>query len=126
MSTPLLGLVQIADGTDNNTWGPDFNNNAITPLENAVQGVQAFSTTGGTTNVTEAQRVMGGLALSGTLASNATFVIQNNVSKWWAVLNGCVLGASTVSFKTSAGSPTVVPAGLHIVICDGSNNIIVF
>lgn len=98
-------------------------------IDRAFGGVQAKSTTGGTTNltITETQNLI--LTISGTLASNATFTLPLNtaltgiVAGQWIVKNATTGNFTlTVSPVSGGGTSVIIPQGQTIVIfSDGTN-----
>ena len=104
-------------------------NNDWDIIDKAFGGVQAKSTTGGTTNLTvsEAQNLV--LIISGTLTSNATFTLPLNsgstgiVGGQWVVRNATT-GNFTVTIApvSGGGSSVVIPQGtVDTIYSDGTN-----
>jgi hypothetical protein len=128
--------------TNKNIEKPGYNDYAANPtgwsgpinadwdiIDRAFGGVQAKSTTGGTTGltITETQNLV--LTFSGTLTSNATFTLPLNaastgiVAGQWIVRNS-TSGAFTLSIFPVAGGGTsvVIPQGETVsIFSDGTN-----
>lgn len=135
----ILGLIQQATGNNNNNWGTTFNNSFATPDVRAHAGLNAISTTGGTTDLSTVTPPAGlrqdidyFQIISGVLSTDATIQVTNK-PKTWAFWNNTT-GAHNVFVKVPSGvSPTgntvggmvQIPAGRIVnVICDGSGNLI--
>lgn len=128
--------------TNKNIEKPGYNDYAANPtgwsgpvnadwdiIDRGFGGVQAKSTTGGTTNltITETQNLI--LIISGTLVSNATFTLPLNtavtgiVGGQWIVKNATT-GSFTVTISPVSGGGTsvVVPQGETVsIFSDGTN-----
>jgi hypothetical protein len=78
-------------------------------------------TTGGSTTLSAAQYNCMILIASGTLASNATFVVPN--SGEWIVVNNTT-GAFTLTIKTSAGTGVTVDQGQSVDVIGNGTNVI--
>lgn len=125
--TSLLRFEQPVDGSRQSTWG-QMMGLFFSLVENAIAGVTAISTTGGSTTLTtndgaadQARKAI--LDVSGTLASNATIVIPN-LTKTYLVRNA-TSGNFTLGIKTSSGSPITVPQGkLTLIYCDGADGVV--
>lgn len=128
--------------TNKNIEKPGYNDYAANPtgwsgpvnadwdiIDKAFGGVQAKSTTGGTTNltITETQNLV--LLISGTLVSNATFTLPLNtaatgiVAGQWIVRNSTT-GAFTVTISPTSGGGTsvLIPQGETVsIFSDGAN-----
>ncbi len=129
--------------TNKNIEKPGYNDYAANPtgwsgpvnadwdiIDRAFGGVQAKSTTGGTTNLTisETQNLI--LIISGTLVSNATFTLPLNtavtgiVGGQWIVRNATT-GSFTVTISPVSGGGTsvVIPQGQTKIIFSDSTNV---
>lgn len=128
--------------TNKNIEKPGYNDYAANPtgwsgpvnadwdiIDRAFGGVQAKSTTGGTTNLTisETQNLV--LTISGTLVSNATFTLPLNtavtgiVGGQWIVKNATT-GSFTVTISPVSGGGTsvLIPQGETVsIFSDGTN-----
>lgn len=128
--------------TNKNIEKPGYNDYAANPtgwsgpvnadwdiIDRAFGGVQAKSTTGGTTNLTisETQNLI--LIISGTLVSNATFTLPLNtaltgiVGGQWIVRNDTA-GAFTVTIApvSGGGVSVAIPQGqVRAIFSDGTN-----
>ena len=128
--------------TNKNIEKPGYNDYAANPtgwsgpinadwdiIDRGFGGVQAKSTTGGTTNltITETQNLI--LIISGTLVSNATFTLPLNtaltgiVGGQWIVKNATTGNFTvTISPVSGGGTSVVVPQGINETIySDGTN-----
>lgn len=105
-------------GSYDGTWDVPYNL-LVDLFDAAIAGTSAISTTGGNTTLsanngaTDQARNMV-LAVTGTLASNATLTAPTK-SKVYIVYNG-TSGAYTLGIKTSAGTALDLPQG-YISIC---------
>jgi hypothetical protein len=128
--------------TNKNIEKPGYNDYAANPtgwsgpinadwdiIDRGFGGVQAKSTTGGTTNltITETQNLV--LIISGTLVSNATFTLPLNtaasgiVAGQWIVKNATT-GSFTVTISPTSGGGTsvLIPQGETVsIFSDGTN-----
>lgn len=119
-TTPNLGLLLMATGNDDNTWGDNLNQQVITLIENAISAIASVSTTGGTTVLSAAQYRPPIIDITGTLASAAIIQLPN-IPKRWVVRNSTA-GTFPVSVKTAAGAALNVRPGVsEEIFCDGSN-----
>lgn len=122
-NSPLLGLLLMGTGNDNNSWGVNNNSN-LTQIENAIAGIAGITgLAGGSRTLTALEAQSAILILSGTLVADQTIVVPN-LSKMWKINNICT-GAFFTLIKTAAGNPINVPAGTtKDIICLSSNVVI--
>jgi hypothetical protein len=121
-TTPLLGLLVMGTGNDNNAWGDNFNNSILTPVENAIAGVTSVAVTGGSVTLSAAQARSAMIAISGALTADQTIVVPATTKKW-TFINNCS-GAFFVLVKTAGGAPVNAPAGKFVdIFSDGTNNL---
>jgi hypothetical protein len=106
------------------TWGAPKLNDVFDRLDEAIAGVEAISTSGGTTTLTsnnystdQARKAV--LVLSGTLASNAVIIVPNVEKTYLAVNN--TTGSFSVTVKTAAGTGYALRSGPNWVYCDATN-----
>lgn len=101
-------------------FGDNSTNIATTAfVTNATDGINPFSTSGGTAALTQAQASMPVMLVTGTLTSNAVIVVPN--AGVYTVANRTT-GAFTVTVKTAAGTGVVVTQGLsNFLVADGTN-----
>lgn len=118
-TSPLLGLLLMGTGGDNNAWGSNLNTQVFALIEQAIAGVTNFSVTGGTLTLTAAQSRSATIELSGTLASNLTIVVPSTAKKW-TFINQCVLSGFEVLIQTSGGTLRNLPGGWNEITSDGS------
>jgi hypothetical protein len=123
-TSALLGLLLQGTGNNDNTWGQLLNEQTIQLIENAIAGRTAKTVTGGSATLTATEQRSAILDFSGTLGSNEIITVANT-SKTWQVNNGCVLGAFSLTMKTSGGSAVTIPSGKWTVWCDGANGVYV-
>lgn len=123
--TSSLRLIEMATGEDSGTWGSNLNTGMIALVDTAVAGIQAISTTGGTTTLTANdgtadQSRAAILNVTGALVSNAIIVAPSGVSKTYIIANNTT-GAYTVTM--SAGGTTLAITQGEIFYCytDGTN-----
>lgn len=126
-STPTtrLKIEKQALGENSATWGAPKLNDAFDRIDEAIAGVEAISTSGGTTTLTstnyatdQARKAV--LVISGTLASAATIVVPA-LEKVYLCINNCTLGSYSVTIKTALGAGVVLPAGPYMVYCNGTS-----
>jgi len=130
--SPILGILKMGTGNDNNIWGDNWNNAVGAILEKAIAGQIARPVTGGTldlsagglnppnaaSTVIEEQQIFTG-ALTGD-----QIVVVPNLPKRWLILNQ-TSGAFALLLKTPSGSTIAVPQGTEkIVFCDGANSLL--
>lgn len=120
-TTPILGLLLQGTGNNNNTWGTNLNNSVITPIENAIKGVNSITgLTGGAYTLTQANAAYQTIGLNGTLTSDLTITVPSSGNRW-VIYNGCS-GAFSVLIKTAAGATHQLPVAVFSdVYCDGGN-----
>ena len=115
-----FSLLLMAPGLHNNNWGALTNTNLQT-LENASAGVLAVSTTGGNTNLTQAQATYSAINITGSLTSNATITFPAYPQRAYVIFNNTT-GSYSVTLKaTGGGSTLVLTAGQSFVFADGVN-----
>lgn len=120
-TSTLLQVLLMETGGRNNDWGNQTNAN-LTKIENAIAGMEALSSTGGSTTLTDDQARNGILNCTGSLTSNRILTVPNR-TKAWVVRNGHTLGAYALTMKTASGSPITIPTGTHLVFCDGADGL---
>lgn len=119
-TSPLLGLLLMEVGGDNNAWGTNLNTQVITLIENAIAGVVTVPVTGGSYSLSAAEARSAVIVLSGVLTADQTIVVPNT-AKTWRIYNGCT-GAFYVLVKTASGTAVNAPAGKETsVICYGGD-----
>lgn len=124
---PLLGLLEMGTGNQNNSWGASFNASVTTPLGRAIAGIVNRTNTGGTLDLSGSpppaslrQDIDAIQNFTGALASNLTVIVPN-LSKTWLIANN-TSGAFQMFIKTTAGTATQIPQGTtKHVYCDGNN-----
>jgi hypothetical protein len=104
-----------------NSWNTPINNDWDI-IDKCFGGSFGVSTTGGATNLTQAQVQAVYITVSGTLGSNATINFPSGVSGFYIVYNGTT-GAYTVTLASSGGgtSVTVTQLTRAFVFSDGTN-----
>lgn len=120
-TSPLLGLLLMETGGDNNAWGANLNAQVITLIENAIAGVVTVSgLTGGSYSLAAAEARSAVLVLTGTLAADQTIVVPNTTKKY--SINNQTTGNFFVLVKTASGTAVNAPQGKQTdIICYGSN-----
>jgi microcystin-dependent protein len=122
-TSPLLGLLLMATGNDNNNWGTSANTDVFIPLENAIAGTTVLSgLTGGTVTLTAAQAAQSMLIeLQGVLTSNLTIVVPST-SKKWTFINQTT--GTFVTLINAGGANRNIPQSRWVdMISDGTGNI---
>lgn len=122
-TSPLLGLLLMGTGGDNNAWGSNLNTQVFALIEQAIAGVTVVSVTGGTATLTAAQSRSATIELTGTLASNLTVVVPTTAKKW-TFINQCALSGFEVLIQTSGGTLRNLPGGWNEIISDGSGALV--
>jgi hypothetical protein len=137
---PVLGLLLMGTGNDNNSWGTNANNSVFTPAAQAIAGVNTISSTGGTVNLngtippaglrTDVHAIQ---VANGALISDLTVVV-NNISKTWRFWNDTsgsfnmfvqVPGGVARTGPNAPGGLVQIPQRCMIdVTCDGNGNLI--
>jgi len=122
-SSPLLGLLLMGTGGDDNAWGANCNTQVFTPLENAIAGITSLSVTGGSHSLTSTEARSAVIILSGTLTADQTIVVPGT-TKTWAISNQ-TSGNFYVIVKAGSGAGVNVPQGAtKKIICTGTNTIL--
>lgn len=121
-TTPILGLLLQGTGGNNNSWGTNLNDNVITPLENAVKGVNTISgLTGGAYTLTQENAAYATIILAGTLASDLTITVPSTANKW-TFINNLTMAGFYVIIKVSGQTGCNIPGGVNLdITCDGTN-----
>src|ERR1043166_4639338 len=129
--SPILGILLMATGNDNNNWGDNFNASIATVLENALGGaVTRNGLSGGTldlsgsappaaaTQALECVQVFGG-----TLTSDLTVIVPRT-GKFWLFVNRTA-GNFGLLVKTPTGIAVSIPQGTEkLVFCEhGTDNL---
>jgi hypothetical protein len=114
-----LQLLMMETGGREDDWGVQMNAN-LAKLEEAIAGMEALASTGGSQTLTDSEARNAFLNFTGSLASNRIVTVPNR-TKVWVVRNGQTLGGYTLTMKTASGSAIEIPTGLHVVVCDGAN-----
>jgi hypothetical protein len=128
-----LGFTIMGTGNDNNTWGSIANANVFQIFEDALANFLISAISGGTLDLSgtpppagASQARYAALVFTGALGSDQTLQVPNLTKFWW--VNNQTSGAPLLKIKTPSGSlSTAIPqnSGWQLVICDGSNDIIV-
>lgn len=121
-TTPIFGLLLQATGGNPNAWGTNLNNSVITPIENAIAGVNTISgLTGGAYSLTQANALYATIKLQGTLASDLTITVPATANKW-TFINELVTAGFYVLIKVAAQTAVNIPHGkVTEITCDGTN-----
>jgi hypothetical protein len=124
--TTNLRLTKQGNGENANTWG-DIQNVQHDLIDEAISGVHTVNCTTGTdailatSNGATDQARKAVLVLSGTPINNINVIIPA-VTKTYDIDASGLLGAFTVTIKTSGGSGVAIAAGeVSRVYCDGTN-----
>jgi microcystin-dependent protein len=126
---PLLGLLEMGTGNQNNSWGSSFNSSVTTPLGRAIAGAISRNNTGGTIDLSGSPPPAGLRQdidyiqnFNGGLVSHLTVIVPN-LPKSWLITNNTG-GAFNLYIKTTAGTATQIPQGTaKLVYCDGNNTV---
>lgn len=123
-TTPLLGLLLMGTGGDNNSWGLNLNDSVITPIENAIAGTTQLAITGGAYALTAADALPAIIILTGALTSNQTITVPSLSKKW--TIGNLTTGNFSVLLKTASQvTPIQVPQGTATdVLVDISTNVV--
>ena len=120
--SPLLGLLLMGTGNQNNSWGDSHNEECTLLIEDAIAGVTSIATTGGTTTLTATQARSHTLLLTGTLASDAVLVVPDT-NKAYRIINNTVGGGFFTRLKcTTVATAVSIPAGgkiTTVIAADG-------
>lgn len=127
---PILGLIEMGTGNNNNSWGNTFNTSFALIAARAIGGLVTRGNTGGTLDLSGApppagprQDVDAIQLFNGALTSDLTVIVPNLSKTWWFQNN--TTGGFSLYVKTTAGTATQIPQGCgRMVMCDGSNNVI--
>jgi microcystin-dependent protein len=116
-TTPLLGLIQMGTGGDNNSWGINLNA-TIVLIEDAIAATTLVSTTGGTVTLNAAQSLSAIIKLTGALTSPLMIVVPSTSNKW-TFINQCTGNYATQA--NAGGSAINIPAAkLTDIVSDGT------
>lgn len=121
-TTPLLGLLLMGTGGDDNAWGANLNTQVITLIENAIAGVTSLSISGGSHSLSATESRSATIILTGTLTSNQVLIVPTT-AKNWTFINQCVLGGFEVQVQTSGGVLRNLPGGSTDITSDGSGTL---
>ena len=110
-NSPLLRLLLMGTGNDNNAWGTNANNSVFLPLETAIADAVSVATTGGTLTLSAGQALYATLVLTGNLAADLVIVVPDT-NKVYRIINKTVGGGFFTRLKCSTAATVVnVPAG---------------
>ena len=122
-TSPLLGLLLMATGGDDNAWGTNCNMQVFTPLENAIAGITSLSVTGGSHSLTASEARSAHIVLTGALTADQTIVVPGTGKKW-AFINRTT-GNFYVIVKAGSGAGVNAPQGLTTdIICTDANTVV--
>lgn len=116
----LIGITEIGDGLEFNTWGITTNNNWVI-VENAIAGVSIIPVSGNAT-LTIKQASAAVLAFTGALTGNTVLTLPS-VSRQFIASNQTT-GGFTLSLQAGASVPVVIPPATnqaHHYYTDGQN-----
>jgi hypothetical protein len=121
-TTPIFAFLLQETGGNANSWGTNLNNEVITPIENAIAGVNTISgLTGGAYALTQANALYGTIILQGTLASDLVITAPSTANNW-RFINELTTAGFYVRIKTSGGTEVNIPHGkLTEITCDGAD-----
>ena len=120
-NSPLLGLLLMGTGDDNNAWGTNCNNSVFTPLENAIAGTQTISLASATGNVTvtAAQSLYAIIELTGAPSGHVMLIVPSTSKKWSFINN--TTGGNVIQVQTAGNAARNLPNGKWTdVLSDGS------
>lgn len=118
-TSPLLGLLLMGTGGDNNAWGTNLNNQVFTLIENAIAGVTSLSVSGGSHTLTATESRSATIGLSGTLSASQILIVPSTAKKW-TFINQCVLSGFEVQVQTASGALRNLPGGWTEILSDGT------
>lgn len=105
-NSPLLGLLLMGTGNDNNSWGDNHNSNVTLLLEQAVADAVSIATTGGTLTLSATQARYNTIRLTGTLASDLVVVVPDT-NKTYRFRNSTTGNGFFTRLKCATGSAEV-------------------
>lgn len=135
---PTFGLLEMATGNDNNSWGTNFINAILAPSVRAMGGTNTITATSGTVDLSTVVPPAGlrldidhNQVLTGTLVGDVTVKVVNLSKKW--TFHNKTSGAFNVYVQVPGGvSGSVpgiggliqIPQGKSVdVYCDGAGNL---
>jgi hypothetical protein len=111
-------------GSHDNDWGSVGNDN-FDKIDTAIGGISLIAVAGGTKVLTDDEARPQVLQFSGGLASNQIVEVPAR-AKTWILHNATTSGDFTLSVKTDAGEPVVIPRGQAVVAyCDGASILLI-
>jgi microcystin-dependent protein len=90
-TTPLLGLLLMGTGGDNNSWGLNLNANVITPIENAIAGSALVSPGAGTYSLAASEALASIIIVQGTTPLTITVPTTSKSWRFYNQTNGIVI-----------------------------------
>lgn len=126
---PLLGLLEMGTGNQNNSWGSSFNASMTTMVARAIAGSASRVLTGGTLDLSGSPPPAGPRQdidymqiISGVLASNQTIIVPN-LTKTWYFFNGTT-GAFKLFVQISGGNTVQIPVNTGKVLLATSSGVL--
>lgn len=106
--TDNLELRKQEVGANENTWG-DLLNATLQLIDDGWGKTATVNTTGGNTNLADADEIVHRINVTGTLVSNATLTFTGRGGRW--IVDNATAGAFTVTVLISGQTGVVVPQG---------------
>ncbi|MGH6791578.1 MAG: phage tail protein [Methyloceanibacter sp.] len=117
--TTNLKLTEQEVGGNVNTWGAILNAN-FARLDDKLGDVATITTTGGTTELSEAQEFVAAIKVDGTLVSNATLEFSGRGGFW--IVQNDTTGEFTLTVNLDGTEGVAIPQGSrHLVYSDGTD-----
>lgn len=134
-----LGIILEGTGNNNNTWGAILNNSGLSPIAQAIGGINPITNTSGTVDLSTVVPPAGKRLdinmiqqATGALVGDLTIQVLNKEKTWWFwnnttnAFNMYVKVPSGVARTTPSapGGLVQIPQGCIVgVICDGAGNL---
>lgn len=120
-TTTNLELTKPEVGQSDSTWGTKLNTDLDT-IDSKLGSTTTKSTTGGNTNLTDAEQNVALVTTSGVLVSNATITFDGRRG-FWIVYNGNT-GAFTTTFLVSGQTGVAVSQGSYKLVYSNGTDIV--
>lgn len=126
---PILGLIEMGTGNNNNSWGNTFNGSFGVPTAQAISGLVVRGNTGSTLDLSASpppaglrQDIHAIQYFNGALTSDLTVIVPNLSKTWWFQNN--TSGNFNLFVKTTAGTATQIPQGVGRMVMGDGNNVL--
>lgn len=120
--TTNLKIATFDAGSRRGTWKTDFDADVLNRIDRAFGSKDTKTVTTGDNTLDDNEIRAAGVVVSGTLVANATLIMPGVQARLQVYVNGCTIGAFTLSVKQEGGSSAELPVGTSLVWFDGTSS----